>query len=247
MRRRQALTLCGTALTSLAGCFDASQDNSGTVSAQFDALQPAVFELYVDAYELYTNSGSQYLFLTDLGAAGDTRRFRFDGSEYAPGVETSYDVRRGSAEFGAGTAGSGWVLFELPETGDASAAALVTEQGEWTPTDTLRDRLSAPLPTLDVTSFQATTSEMDRPMFTVTVHNSGNYRGRFVAILRRRSGLSPATGLIASRAIQSGSSETLTVTSDPLATPAPGNEMSEAIEYELVRPGGTETTVITGG
>jgi len=121
----------------------------------------------------------------------------------------------------------------------------VTEEGAWKPTDTLRERLSASLPSLSVTSFQAATSDTGKPMFTVKVQNASDYRGRFIAILRRRGGLSPATGLVASRPILPGSVRTLTTTTDSVGSPGPGSATGEDIEYELVWSSGTETTFLT--
>lgn len=269
MRRRQLLTACGTALSALAGCGSPRSDGrsptrngtadstpggavsstpGGTLDVQLDALQPAVVQLFVDAYEFDAAAGSQYLFLAGPEATGADRRFRFDGTEYTPGVETSYDLVRAPSTFGEPTGASEWAVFELPETGDAADAALLAPDGEWRPGDALRSRLAASLPSLAVTSFEAPSSVAagDRPTFTVTVENTSDTDGRFVGILRPPEG-ALSTGQLVSRTVDAGATVTLDATGEAVETPTPGTggEDGDTLEYELTRPDSTTTTSLS--
>ena len=259
MRRRQVLTACSTALTALAGCGSRPADTAGSptpdgpasttgpLDVQLDALQPAVLQLFVDAYEFGGSDGSQYLFLRGPDATGPDRRVRFDGTEYTPGVETSYDMVRAPSTFGDPTEASDWTVFELPETGDASDAALVAPGGEWRPDESLRTRLSATLPSLRVTAFETSpVTAGDRPTFSATVENTGDTEGRFVGILRAPEA-SLLTGQLVSRAVPAGASVTLEATGGAVETPTPGTGGADGdtLTYELSWPGGSETASLT--
>ncbi|MDS0280839.1 hypothetical protein [Haloarcula onubensis] len=251
MRRRTALSLAGTALAGVAGCASLSTERNqspagtGSLAVAFDALQPAVVELFVDAYEFEAAADSQYLFLSGADATGPDRRFRFDGSEYDPGVDTSYDLVRAPSTFGAPTEVDDWVVFELPETGDGSDAALVGPDGEWRPNDTLRERLAAPVPSLDVTEFEGPSAVPagDSPTFTVTVSNESDTDGRFLGVLRPPEG-SYTTGQLASRSVEAGASVTLEATVDAVGTPTPGYGQGNALRYELDWTGGSEIATL---
>lgn len=250
MRRRHALALCGTALTTLAGCGGRQSDTATpgrTLSVQPDGLQPAVVQLFVDAYEFEARAGSQYLFLSGPDATGPERRFRFDGTDHEPGVDTSYDLVRAPSTFGPPTDASDWTVFELPETGEASDAALVAPDGEWRPGEPLRTRLAAPLPTLAVTGFTApSVLTGSRPTFTVTVRNPSDHVGRFLGILRPPDG-SYRPGQLVARDVPAEGSTTLEATGEPVATPTPGTGGSDGdtLEYELAWPGGSTTTSLS--
>jgi len=256
MRRRTALTLAGTAFAGLAGCASLQSDGtdarsstgatqSGPLAVELDALQPAVIQLFVDAYEFEVAADSQYLFLVGPDATGPNRRFRFDGSEYEAGVDTSYDLVRAPSSFGAPTEASDWAVFELPETGDTSDAALVSPDGEWRPDDALRARLAAPLPSLHVTEFGMPSSVPagTSPTVTVTVSNESDTDGRFLGILRPPAG-SYTTGQLVSRSVAAGTTATLEATVDAVGTPTPGREQGNSLRYALDWPGGSETATL---
>ncbi len=254
MRRRALLAVSGTALAGLAGCTAQQSDDtlspaggtqSGSLAVEFAALQPAVVELFVDAYEFETSDDSQYLLLTGADATASDRRFRFDGTEYDPGVDTSYDVVRAPSEFGDPTEATDWAVFELPETGDASDAALVGPSGEWRPGDALRARLAAPFPSLQVT-FAAPSSVPagSQPSFTVTVSNESDTDGQFLGIRRPPAG-SYSTGYLVSRPVPAGETVTLETTGDTVETPTPGSGRGDTVTYELVWPGGSATASVT--
>ncbi len=255
MRRRTALSLAGTALAGLAGCTSVQNDStdtrsttdsggSGSLDVGFDALQPAVIELFVDAYEFEMTDGSQYLFLSGADATASDRQFRFDGSEYDPGVDTSYDLVRAPSTFGAPTGASDWVVFELPESGDAGDAALRGPDGEWQPGDALRERLAAPVPSLAVTGFEgpSTVPADDSPTFTVTVSNASDTDGRFIGVFEPQYGRTSAQ--LVSRSVPAGETVTLDATVDAVGTPTPGREQGNPLSYELLWPGGSETATL---
>jgi len=246
------LAAAGTTLATLAGCAGGRRADGPTPVAEqpgvaFDALQPAVVELFVDAYEFVSTRDSQYLFVFNTDAVGDAPRFRFDGTDHDPGVDTSYDLVRAPSAFGVPVEIPDWTVFELPETGDGSDAALVGSDGEWRPGDALKERLSAPLPSLDVTDFTGPSSVPagDSPPFSVTVSNESEYEGRFLAVLRPQYGLT--TGQLVSRSVAAGATVTLEATVDAVGTPTPGRGQGNALRYELDWPDGSTTTTLTVG
>ncbi|WP_277540032.1 hypothetical protein [Haloarcula laminariae] len=254
MRRRTLLAASGTALAGLAGCSSrrsgeapspAGGTQSGSLDVEFDTLQPAVFDLFVDAYELDGSDGSQYLFLTGTDAAGPARRFRFDGTEHDPGDAASNELARAPSTFGPAAEGGDAAVFELPATGDASDAALVTPDGEWRPDDALRARLAGPLPSLQV-GFEgpSSVSNGSPPSFTVTVSNESETEGRFLGLLRRRYG-ALMTGQLVSRSITAGATATLEPTGEVAEAPTPGSGRGDTLTYDLVWPGGTESIAVT--
>lgn len=107
-----------------------------SLTVEFSALQAGFVELNVDAYEVVSDPTSQYLFLNvsvDSGTSPSLSdfRFRFDGDRYPPITPTDEPVvHRRDDEGDSYDSGSGWVLFEVPETGDASHAGLVWPGGE---------------------------------------------------------------------------------------------------------------------
>ncbi|NIC00315.1 hypothetical protein [Halobacterium sp. R2-5] len=126
------------------------------VSAAFERLQPNVVVLGVDSVGVRPD-GSQYAFFHVAVADGDAPErsafeFRFDGDSYPPGVDTSGTLWRDSEGDDRYTAarGAGWLVFELPETGDAGDAALALGGDEWSVAELVRERLEAPSPSLSL-------------------------------------------------------------------------------------------------
>ncbi len=274
MRRRQVLALCGAGIAGLAGCLsDPSGDESppasgptatptgdGTatptppateLSVTVDALQPAFVGLNVDAYGMVSEPDSQYLFLGVSVLSGPRPSpsdivFRFDGDEYGPiRPGEGPDVQR---EVGSGDGGeSGWVLFRLPETGDAGDAALVWPGGEWRPDERLRVRLAAPLPPLSVAEWTVpeTVSVGNTVAFEFAVRNRGDLPGRFVGAVNAEGWAPHRPVAILSRRIPPGETESWEVAGeeielfdDELAQEVGDDEPD--ITYELLWPGGSE-------
>lgn len=193
MHRRQVLALGGAGLTALAGCTAGRTDRAvpdTELSVELDALQPAAVELNVDYYRIASEPDTQYLFLDVAATSGPAPSlpdlaFRFDGEDHAPDDPAGEPVYRGYSVdyYGGGEEdGSGLVLFELPETGDASDAALVWPGGEWRPDERLRARLAAPSPVvvLEAWSVPETVPLDSSPTFEFRVRNEGDLAGRFV-------------------------------------------------------------------
>lgn len=268
MHRRQFLLSSGGGIAGLAGCLSerrdgdtvATTDGSPTptttsqdtgLPVEFSALQPGFIELDVDAYEMVSNPTSQYLFL-NVSLNGDTTpslsdfRFRFDGDEHPPTTPTEDPwVHRRDEEGDSYNSGSGWVLFELPETGDVSDAALVWPGGEWQPNETLRARLGAELPSLSLGEWVVPeTVPLDsRSTFEFTVHNESDYAGRFIGAINAEGWMPHRPVTIMSRRIPPNESESWGVSGEEITLVE--ESLSESvgdgepdITYELVWTGG---------
>lgn len=216
MNRRRLLALCGAGVAGLAGCagrgVDSPDGGDGTatpttatpagpsdpsLSAELEALQPAVVRL-ATADSLGVEAGGQYLFLRVSVEAGPPPvrtdlRFRFDGEEHEPSAaQGARDLYRlyGEAEgrYDADS-GEGWVLFELPETGDPAGAGLVWGTGVWQPGPDLRRRLADPAPPLSVAWSPPETAPLGaEPTIGFAATNDGDTPGRVVAALNRSGG-----------------------------------------------------------
>jgi hypothetical protein len=207
VRRRALLAGCAGTLGGLAGCLTDTRDDSPRSTDQSEtrtatatpslsvsvlSLQPAVVEFGTDSVFL-SDDASQYLFVVltvedGTPPAAHQFTFQFDGSETAPlEPQKSYwnDYNPGETRYSR-DAGTGWLAFELPSTGDASAAALRWPGGEWTPGTTLRERLAALAPSLSLEwSVPETAEVLSTPTLTFTVTNSRDLPGRFVGALNR--------------------------------------------------------------
>jgi hypothetical protein len=150
------------------------------------------------ADSLGVNDRGQFLFLELSVTAGEPPArsdlvFRFDGEEFGPsqaqGARDLYRLygnkkRRYDAE-----TGNGWVLFELPESGETTDTSLLWPGGAWQPDSTLQARLAAPEPSLTVEwSVPETVSIGTEPEITFTVTNDSDLQTRFVAGLNRTGG-----------------------------------------------------------
>jgi len=213
MRRRTMLALAGTAAAGLAGCLSGSDpgtatDDPGTdtapntdaaeydVTASVDALQPGVVTADSADSIGVTMTAGQYLY-ADVAAESDERpareefAFAFDGAEYEPmefepaGQGDPYRLYQGNRGYSP-EAGEGWLLFDLPGTGDAADAKLTWPGGELVAEASLRERLGAPHPDLSATvTFPETLEQWESPEITVEVTNEGDVAGRYVAGLNR--------------------------------------------------------------
>lgn len=218
-----------------------------------DALQAGVVGLNVDAYGIVSEADRQYLFVNVAADSGPppsraTFAFRFDGDEHPPGLpDAETTVRRAD---GTDTARpwhypSGWLLFALPETGDASDAALVRPGGEWRPDDRLQARLAAPLPELALREWRVpeTVALGGRATFGFTVRNKGDQEGRFVAVINAEGWYPIRPVAIVSRQIPAGKTRSWTLPAERIKRRH--EEQAEAVDdgdpdvqYRLIRPGG---------
>jgi hypothetical protein len=184
------------------------------------SLQPAVVEFGTDSVSL-SDDASQYLFVTLAVEEGDPPAadeftFHFDDTGTAPlAPQKSYwnDYNPGETRYSRDN-GAGWLAFELPPTGDASAAALRWPGGDWTPPGLLRQRLAALAPPLSLEwSVPETAEVLTTPTLTLTVTNDGGLPGRFVAGLNRTGpsvAYTPVTSV--SRRVPAGETVTFEMT-----------------------------------
>lgn len=207
MDRRQFLVVSGLGITGLAGCI--TQPRGGRTSTihadreievEFSGLQLGVVQFLEDFYKVVSDPNSQYLFIEVTVTSGSTPTlsefsFHFDDQVYSPIEEMMVPVHRGEEsareypdkpgrvvernEF----TGSGVILFQLPETGDASNAVLTWPGGEWEPDEELRKRIAEPLPHLYTTQWHvsAPVSRDNPPEFRFKVRNMGNLPGQYFA------------------------------------------------------------------
>lgn len=278
MRRREVLALWGGGFVSLAGCLSGrstpgtdgstSPDTDTTsptatppdveLTVELDALQPVLVVLNVDYLDLRSTSSSQYLYLrisapADPPPARSDLSFRFDGESHAPlGSEEMPRVYRRSSSESApqyeADGGSGWILFELPATGDASDAALVWPGGEWRPDEQLRRRLAASFPPLSVEQWQVepTVALGGQTTFGVAVKNAGDVPGRFVGAVNAEGWLPPRPVAPVSRLIPPGETvtwevpgEEVELLSEELADRV-GDGQAD-VHYELRWPGDSQS------
>jgi hypothetical protein len=116
--------------------------------------------------------------------------FQFDGQEYSSSDATTatdlYRLYHDNERRYDADSGSGWVLFELPETGDATDVALTWSGGRWEPDRTLRERLAESFPLLSLEwTVPAEVTTNTEPTIEVSVTNETNRDGRFVSGLNR--------------------------------------------------------------
>lgn len=242
--------------TSMATAVDTSPTPTATavdtsLTVEFSALQAGFVELNVDVYEMVSDPTSQYLFLNvsvNSGTAPSLSdfRFRFDGDEHPPITPTEDPwVHRQDDEGDSYDAGSEWMLFELPETGDASDAALVWPGGEWQPDEPLRARLGVELPSLSLTEWVVPeTVPLDgHSTFEFTAHNESDHAGRFIGAINADGWMPHRPVAIVSRRVPPNGSESWTVGGEEitLVEEALSESVGDGepdITYELVWTGG---------
>lgn len=228
------------------------------LTVELDALQPALVVLNVDYLDLYSNPSSQYLSLRlsvpdGRAPALSDVSFGFDGASHDPlGREEMPRVYRGvdseSAPRYEADEGSGWVLFELPATGDASDAALVWPGGEWHPDEQLRTRLARPFPPLSVEQWQAepTVVPNGRTTFRVVARNAGDVLGRFVGGINAEGWYPHRPIASVSRRIPPGETATWEVPGEEIELVSEGmadrvGDGDADVHYEFVWPGGSRS------
>lgn len=240
-----------------------SPPGDADLTVEFDALQPAVVMLDVDYLRFYAepNFGDhQYLYLDVTVDAGpppslDEFAFRFDGKDYAPLnpiPENSFILYRewmpnGDPRYQGvqNDTYQGWVVFELPETGNATDAEFVWPGGTWQPTNQLRTRLAAPLPPLTLEEWRVldTVPVGSEMKFGFTVGNKGSHDGRFVAGINGSGWQWPDHGPVAliSRRIPAGEATSWETTGGTIREGPPDRigDGEPDIRYELFWPDGT--------
>lgn len=210
-----------------------------SLSAELDSIQPAlVTHRSGDSIDVVSAENTQYLYLDVAARSGtaparDNLRVRFDGRGFKP-INKNQRLWRaynhGNSRYDAEN-GGGWLLFTLPETGDASDIALMVADGsgEWpvvsTPSMDFDGRLESRSPPLSMEwSAPNTVEPGTTPTLSFTVTNEGNHDGTFVAALNR-SGPSIAMAPIAAirEVIPPGKPTTFEMT-DNLDVESPGDE-----------------------
>lgn len=156
------------------------------------AVQPGVVALTTpDSIGVFDDAGQYLLVRVDSGdgmpPTASEFEFELDGDVYRTADFHAPLSRDGELGVGYTTEdGAGWLVFELPETTAASDVQLRWPDGQWTPPDTVRERLSAPLPTFDVQfSVPASVSRGETPTLSLTVTNTSDVPGRVVVVLNR--------------------------------------------------------------
>lgn len=169
------------------------------VDVSFDALQPGVVTPDSPDSIGVAPEGGQYLYLRAAVDGSDRPdreefSFAFDGTQYSPrDVDTRWERtpwRIHSENAYGGESGAeptdGWLLFELPETGDAGGSGLRWPGGGWTPDEVVAERLATPFPPFDVSvETPNRIAPGEQPWLRATVANRGDVPGGFVAALNR--------------------------------------------------------------
>lgn len=118
--------------------------------------------------------------------ARDEFGLRFDGREYRPiRVDGTFGLWRARTDTPYAE-GSGLLLFDLPDSGDAAEAALTWPGGEWPLPEATRKRLAAPVPPLSVdVSVPETVPLHESVPLSFEVTNQGEVATTFVAAIDR--------------------------------------------------------------
>jgi hypothetical protein len=275
MRRRALLAGLASAGTLTAGCLGTVTDEPGDgstatptptspptatppeteLTVEFETLQPALVELNTDYYQLIAEEDRQYLVLAvsvDSGAppSRSDLAVRFDGAEHATRTWERIPARQSDGSGGdqySAESGSGWVAFDLPETGDASDAALVWPGGEWRPDDQLRAQLSTPSPSLSLAEWRVPeTVPLDgTTAFEMAVRNDGDRTGWFVGGINAEGWYPHRPIACLSRRIPAGETVSWEVPGEAieLEDEAWSERVGDGetdIRYELIWPGGSE-------
>lgn len=169
------------------------------VKVELATLTPGYVELAVDDWMLISEPDTQYAFFeieidSGLPPALSDFVFRFDGTDYAPlpREETTRIVRaRDASLLSDDRYPMGWMVFELPETGDPSDIELTWPSAgaheAWHPDGRKREQLAAPLPSLSLEAWHApeiVPSSRKAVTFEFVVSNETDRAGHFVGAIR---------------------------------------------------------------
>lgn len=210
MKRRGIVSVLAASLVGITGCtgrsFRGSADEQPSTTGQTTTpertttptlsiaaltLQPGVVSRMGADYVGVSDGAEQFLYLdvtVDEGTppSPGSFRFRFDGETYAPVDDLDGLWKTRTSDPYTEDEGAGWLLFRLPETGEATTARLEWSGGEWQPGAALRQRLLTPSPPMSASmSVPETMRSEEKPAVTVRVTNDGSVAGRFVAGLNR--------------------------------------------------------------
>lgn len=227
---------------------DSLTPDSGTPGVSVTLSNPSVQSGFVhpdtpDSIAVADDAG-QYL-LVRASVAGGTPPDRssfavhFDGGVYDALDTRVYRKRTFDASYANG---EGWLVFALPETGDADDARIAVPWDEWDVPPAVRERLAAPMPTFDV-SFWApeTVGPNETPQLSLTITNESAVPGPCVLALTR-SGPRVASTPVARMVVPIESGETVTA-DRPAKSPYDVDEPAR-VTYRLDYPGGDDSVTI---
>lgn len=240
-------------------------------TAEFLSLEPTVFEFGSDGvYEIWPSTessseggdgGLQYLFLQINSVSGtepliESFEFTFNDEAYEAidpelaGLRWARDPFHRSNYNDAIDRLSGWIVFELPATGDASDSALGFDHQEdniWRPSERLRERIAEPIPsiTLDAWMVPDSVSVHTTPTFDFEVSNQGELTGHFSAAINARVFGEPRSEVLVSRQIPADETHEFTIEGSEIQplSDTPSDRIGDGepdIEYELIWSSGTE-------
>lgn len=155
-------------------------------------VQPGVVLLQTD-YLSVVESGGQYLLadvaVTDGEAPMDEFALQFDGQAHAP--RPKRETRRLWRAYNLGEydpANGGLLVFQLPEVASSDQSTAVLQHGSWNRelSPTANERLATRNPTFSVDVTVTSPIEVgESPRVTITIENTSDVDGRFVAALNR--------------------------------------------------------------
>lgn len=179
--------------------------------------------------------------------------FRFDGEAFTPKTEWDwpplhrgedssgeYPDTTGEDRYGSVDGRDGWVVFELPEQGDASQAVLTWPGGEWTPAETVRSRLANPLPDFALEKWNApeTISDDTKLEFEIAVRNDGTQPGQFWGAIDKDEFTTDRVVTLVTRRIPPGETESWRVSGGNFNLPPEELiDEDERINYTLLWEG----------
>ncbi|MFB6307953.1 MAG: hypothetical protein ABEH35_01360 [Haloarculaceae archaeon] len=187
---RDTATDTGTADTTPTPTPETTPATPRTLSVSNAAVQPGVVSSISENEIGVVERAGQYFVAavsTERGPSPAPAEigFRFDGATVTADEYDGFLYRNGERDVIYAN-GTGWLVFPLPETGDASDASLVWPGGEWQVPEELRQRLAAPQPPLSV-AFRATdrVGPDETPTLALAVTNTGTVPTRAVLALNR--------------------------------------------------------------
>jgi len=166
---------------------------STPLSVSLDRYQPGVVAM-TSPDSIGVRDGDRAALFLDIAPDGDDApardefALRFGGTDYAS-VDPD-DVRLwreyGDRAAAYGVDGrDGWLLFDLPQSGDAANARLSWPGGEWPLPQSLRERLAAGFDFSVEYDFPETVERGERPTVGLTVTNNTDAPARFLGALNR--------------------------------------------------------------
>lgn len=226
--------------------------NANQVDVSFGAVQPSIVELVTDRLNVPAND-SQYLYVqvrTDGEDNPMPKSFKlyFNNNEYNSMNHKSLYRARLETPYDSST-GHGWLLYEIPVSGESTNTYLKFQDHRWEPSDSIRDQLASYPTDLSVRmSVPKTTPEKENPTISITVDNEDDRPGRFVAGLSR-SGPSIASKPVVriSKRISASGQANISITDDTgmdSVSPKDLDDGEQDIRYYLNWDSGSEESAI---